>query len=459
MVVSVTDEPKLGTLAHAHATFRRWLGESYDLGALDVALATAATEQLGGDPPWLLIISGSGNAKTETVIALTGAGAHVTSTITSEGALLSATAKKERTTDATGGLLRKIGEHGLLVIKDFTSILSMSRDARASVLAALREIYDGKWERNVGTDGGKTLTWIGRIVVIGATTTAYDSAHAVIAAMGDRFALVRMDSSAGVTRLAAGRQALRNVDHEIQMRGELAASAGALLGTIDPTQAELSDEVQDRLLEVANLVTLARTAVERDYRGDVIDAHAPEMPTRFAKMLGQVVRGGLAIGMTVEEATRAAVRVAGDSTPPLRLAILADIAANPRSRTSESRKRLQKPHNTIDRELQALHILGLLVQDEAGGFSGSGGGWLYSLTPEVDPEVLSILVSRNGCLRALGTQEGGEGAVHGGTAKPGNQDQDAEVLTLFADVPPDCPRCRFDVASHGHAVTCGGDAA
>ena len=29
---------------------------------------------------------------------------------------------------------------------DFTSILSMSRDARAGVLAALREIYDGRWD-------------------------------------------------------------------------------------------------------------------------------------------------------------------------------------------------------------------------------------------------------------------------------------------------------------------------
>jgi hypothetical protein len=452
-------EPEVGTLAHCHWAFTKWLGRSYDLGALDVTLSVAACEDLGGDPPWLLVLSGPGNAKTETVGSLAGIGAHITSTITSEGALLSATAQKERGKDATGGLLRKIGASGLLVIKDFTTILSMSRDARASVLAALREIYDGKWERNVGADGGRTLTWIGRIVLIGAVTSAYDAAHAVIAAMGDRFAVIRMNSSESVGRLAAGRQALLNVDHEVEMRAELAASVGALLKKVDESRAVLDEESQDRLLEVANLVTWARTAVERDYQGNVIDAHAPEMPTRFAKMLGQVVRGGLALGMTLEAAMHGAIRVAGDSMPPLRLSVLADIAAHPNSRTSDARKRLQKPHNTIDRELQALHILGLLSQDEP----TVGGGWLWALTSEADPKVLSILVSRNGCLGALGTREEEtteDGGVRRGTAKPGNQDREtATVVQLFVDPPAVCPRCRFELDSNGHAVNCEGNAA
>ncbi len=446
--------PQPDRLSTAHIAFRRWLGPSYDLGALDVTLAVGACEQLGGDPPWLLIISGSGNAKTETAAALAGIGAHITSTITSEGALLSATAKKERGKDATGGLLRKIGDQGLLVIKDFTSILSMSRDARASVLAALREIYDGKWERNVGTDGGRTLTWNGRIVLVGAVTSAYDAAHAVISAMGDRFALVRMDSSDQVIRLAAGRQALLNVDHEVQMRAELAEAVGAVLGGVDPDLADLSDDDQLRLLDVANLVTLTRTAVERDYRGDVIDAHAPEMPTRFAKMLGQIVRGGRSIGMPRESAIRAAIRVAGDSMPPLRLAILANVAANPGSRTTDVRKRLQKPNTTVDRELQALHMLGLLVQAE----HPNDPGWLYSLSDLVDKSVLSILVTRNGCWGELGNGEvvpEEEVAVRPGSAKSGDQDPVVvHPVPLFPDPLPACRHCGFGPDSAGHAANC-----
>jgi hypothetical protein len=138
------------TLNQARAVFTRWLGKDYDLAGLDAALSIAACNRLDGDPPWLLIVSGSGNAKTETVTALTGAGALVTSTIDSPGALLSATSRQERANDATGALLRKIGDRGLLVIKDFTSILSMDRKKRSKVLARHRELAQGYWERNLG---------------------------------------------------------------------------------------------------------------------------------------------------------------------------------------------------------------------------------------------------------------------------------------------------------------------
>jgi hypothetical protein len=74
---------------------------------------------------------------------------------------------------------------------------------------------------------------------------------------------------------------------------------------ISPDMEDASDEETDLLLAAADLVTLARTGVEFDYQGDVIDAHAPEMPTRFAKQLVQVMRGACAIGLDRTEALRA----------------------------------------------------------------------------------------------------------------------------------------------------------
>jgi hypothetical protein len=161
--------PPACSLDAAHAVFKKWLGSEYDMAALDVTVATLASELLTGDPLWLLLIGGPGVSKTETVQAAEGTGAFVESTIASEGALLSATKKKSK--DATGGLLRKIGERGTLVLKDFTSILSADRNARTQILAAIREIYNGRWSRNVGLDGGLTLTWMGRLILIGAVTT------------------------------------------------------------------------------------------------------------------------------------------------------------------------------------------------------------------------------------------------------------------------------------------------
>jgi hypothetical protein len=373
------------TIDQAHATFRRWLGDGYDTDSLDAVLCTLAAECLGGDPLWLLVVSGSGNAKTETVQAATGAGAIVTSTITSEGALLSGSPKKDRSRDATGGLLRVVGNRGVLVIKDVTSILSMNRDLRTSVLAALREVYDGYWSRNLGVDGGRTLTWEGRIAVIGAVTTAWDRAHSVISSMGDRFVLLRTDSTEG--RIAAGRQAIGNTGDETKMRGDLSnAISGVLHGMNPRVDLALTDDETERLLAAADLVTLARTGVEFDYQGNVIDAHAPEMPTRFAKQLAQVIRGGVSLGMDRQRAMRLALRCARDSMPPLRLALVDDIAANPGSTVRESRRRIDKPRNTVDRQLQALHMLNVLTCDE----EQEDSRWRYRLADGIDPRALLV---------------------------------------------------------------------
>lgn len=375
------------TLAECRDTFRRWLGNEYDLDALDATLATAAAEKLTGDPLWLLLVSGSGNAKTETVQALNLAGAHVASTISSDGALLSGTPKAQRTKTATGGLLRAIGDRGLLVIKDVTSILSMNRDTRSAVLAAIREIHDGHWTRYLGTDGGRTLEWTGRIVIIGAVTTAWDRAHDVIASMGDRFLILRMDSTEG--RMEAGRQSRRNVGHEEQMRTELSTAVAGVLISANIAETEIDDNEAETLLAAANLVTQARTGVDYDYRGYVIDVHAPEMPTRFMKQLVQIVRGGVAIGMQRPYALRLAIRCARDSMPPLRLDILQDIAEHPASTPTEVRRRLDKPRATADRQLQSLHILGILQLDEAEREDGKTT-WRYSLADGIDPNTLSL---------------------------------------------------------------------
>jgi len=380
-----------------YAVFVRWLGKDYDLSVLDAVLCAAAVAQLEGDPAWLLVVSGSGAAKTETVAPLAAAGAHVTSTISSEGALLSGTSRKERSKDATGGLLRKIGDTGVLVIKDVTSVLSMNRDARGAVLAALREVYDGRWERNLGSDGGQSLTWTGRLVAIGAVTTAWDRAHEVIASMGDRFVLIRMDSTTG--RAASGRQAIANTGDETIMRAELGDAAAGVLAGVDTTvDLTLTTEESELILALADIVTLGRTGVEHDYRGDVIDAHAPEMPTRFAKQLTQLLRGGLALGMDREHLLRIVARCAADSMPPLRLAALVDLLDHPHSTTAAVRKSIDKPRATVDRTLQALHMLGLLACDEEEGSTGRTV-WRYSLGAEVD----SVALDRLRSARNVGT--------------------------------------------------------
>lgn len=112
----------------------------------------------------------------------------------------------------------------------------------------------------------------------GAVTSEWDEARSVISKMGDRFVLIRPDSTVG--RLAAGRQALANTGREQNMRAELGEAIAGVLSTVDASQPQdLLDHEVDLILNLANMVTHARTAVDFDYRGEVVEAHAPEMPT------------------------------------------------------------------------------------------------------------------------------------------------------------------------------------
>src|SRR5262245_13689406 len=161
--------------------------------------------------------------------------------------------RKQKAKGATGGLLRKLGDRGILVIKDVTSILSADRHTRGPVLAAIREIYDGRWERNVGSDGGQTLTWTGRLVIVGAVTTAWETACSVLADMGVRLVIIRAASSRG--RVKSSSKAIRNTGSETDMRKELAHTAGTLINHASKDEYVPTDTQVTQLIKAADIVT------------------------------------------------------------------------------------------------------------------------------------------------------------------------------------------------------------
>jgi hypothetical protein len=184
--------------------------------------------------------------------------------------------------------------------------------------------------------------------------------------------------------------------NKIKMRAELAQMVGALISNASKTEHQLSEDEIDKLIKAADIVTCARTGVERDYKGEVIDAHAPEMPTRFAKQLTQLIRGAVAIGVSKTEAMRLAIRCARDSIPPLRREILLDIAAHPESQPPEVHRRIGRPRNTVRRELEALYMLRLLQCDEEDEEQENGRirtTLHYSLGDNFDEETLKRMTA------------------------------------------------------------------
>lgn len=358
------------------ATFRRWL-HLPDPGALYVTLATVAANLGPGDPVWLLVIGPPGGGKTEVLHPLAGLEhVHPTATLT-EAALLSGTPKKERESGARGGLLREIGDFGLILCKDFGSVLNMHRDARAAVLAALREIYDGSWTRHVGTGGGRTLTWTGKVGLIAGCTPAIDSHHAVMGSMGERFVLYRLptidpDAQAGA--------ALAHVGREPEMRAELAAATKALLATVDPATVArpIDPDHRDRLVRLATLAVRCRSAVDRDsYSREIELIPEAEAPGRLALVLLRLLNGLAAIGVPDPTAWQLVTKAALDSMPAVRRTVLDAVRdADGPTATGTVAEAIGYPTTTTRRALEDLAAHGVLHATH----QGNGRPHLWALT-------------------------------------------------------------------------------
>lgn len=346
------------TLAEVEAVFRKWL-HLPDLGALYAMLGTIAANRLPGDPIWLLLVGPPGGGKTELLNTIsTLPDSYPAATIT-EAALLSGVPRKEHGEGAKGGLLREIGEFGIIVAKDFGSVLSMNRDARSILLAALREIYDGAWTRHVGADGGRQLHWAGKVGFVGGVTPTIDRHHAVMGAMGERFILYRLPEP-GPEQQAM--HALAHAGHEKQMRAELAAAAGSLVSTARPSEAPFSEEDADRLIDITLLIVRARSAVERDsYTRDIELIPQPEAPTRLVIVLRRLLEGLDAIGLDRDVAWQVVAKAALDSIPAIRLACLFTLqsANGDVLDTNRIAQLISYPASTTRRALEDLTAHGL----------------------------------------------------------------------------------------------------
>ena len=296
------------------AVFRKWLLLANETPVLAM-LGAVAANLLPGDPVWLGIVGPPSSAKTEILASLSKLPFVAQAATLSPAGLLSGTPQRQRHMTARGGLLNQIGAFGVLVLKDFGSILQMRPDNKAELLAALREIYDGKWTRVLGSDGGRVLTWSGKLGLLFAATNAIDSHHAIIGSMGDRWMLTRIDNTPG--------QFKRAIEHRgaltLQMRDELADAVAGLFAPQLPAPCEPTPDEIDQIGEIAGLAVRLRGAIERDrYSREVEMVLGAEGTGRLGLALERLLCGLDALG--IERATAFVVvkAVAFDSVPPIR---------------------------------------------------------------------------------------------------------------------------------------------
>jgi hypothetical protein len=125
---------------------------------IDVAAAVYVANLLGADPLWFMIIGPPSNTKTEILQCFAGHQQAVFLSTLTPNTLVSGFKTKD---GFNPSLLPKLKDK-LLVLKDFTSVLSMRQESRTEVIGQLREAYDGKYDKGYGN--GVTINWEGKFV-------------------------------------------------------------------------------------------------------------------------------------------------------------------------------------------------------------------------------------------------------------------------------------------------------
>ena len=291
--------------------------------------------------------------------------AHVT-----EASLLSGTAKDSFASDATGGLLKEVGDLGILVMKDFTSMFTMNRDERGKALSALRHCYDGMWVRPVGADGARKLVWKGKLGVLGGVTRAIDHEHETISKLGERFLFYRYPKIRKKDALRQAHKVANSRGREAVMRRELNEAVGVFFERIDftMTPAKLSKLGEDWLAELATLAACCRSYVARNsYNREIEDPGESEGPGRMMRALTQLWAGLLSIGVDQGRCRELLQKVALDCMPPSRRICFDYLAATGREATAgDIAKTCLYPQQTIRRALQDLQCHGVFERRKEG---------------------------------------------------------------------------------------------
>ena len=359
------------TLGDVEEAFSTWLLMP-DMGGLHFALAVLAGHRIGGDPLWGLMVAPPSGTKTEIIRALEAVPlVYPLSELTARTFASGLESGKRETS-----LLPRLSDH-ILTLKDFTTVLTMHREERQAVLAQLREIYDGRFDKCWGT--GKELHWRGRLGFIAGVTPIIDLHHAVHQVLGERFILYRMEQP---DRRHMAVRALRGRGHEEEMRHDLRDVVARFMDSLDfDNPPILPSSFEERLAALADFVSRARSGVVRDrFSRDVTLAPEPEAPARLAKQLAAlgVGRAMLRAATEVEPADYTFIyRVALDCLPQVRLQVVEVLELIPPEdylTTSQVAAHITYPTTTARRTLEDLAALGIVTIRKAEA-RGAADNW------------------------------------------------------------------------------------
>jgi len=327
-----------------------------DLQAARGLYAALAAHGLSGQPVWPMLVAPPGSMKTDLLAALDGLPlVHLIDRVT-PNTFLSGQVKdsKRPATGNSSSLLHRIGPNGVIAYPDFSTVLSMNRAHRGSVLADMRRIYDGHLRNEYGTDDDRRVhEWRGRITFAVAATDDVDRHYSVFQTLGERFVMIRWHRPGGVEA------ALKAMNQNCEERArDLKAAVHALMSSLANESPELPPISQEKVAALAEFAVKGRTHVHRNgFNKEIEYVPEPEAATRLAQQLAQLAKGAALVtarDMVDEEDHLLVRRVAFDCIPAARRKLLDALIRGEKPENSGL------PSSTLTyakQELQALELL------------------------------------------------------------------------------------------------------
>ena len=338
---------------------------------IKVLVGTVIANRLQGDPVWLLMVAAPGGAKTELIRGLNGVPEIYSLSDLTPQTLLSGYKDNKK-----ASLLLRIPSGTILSLKDFTTVLSMHREARQAVLSQLREIYDGYVHKEFGT--GESKRWEGKMGMIAGVTSIIDKYSSVTQTLGERFIMYRPKQP---NQIKVALRAMSNSGGEKVMREEIQqAFSGFFAGIELPEQIPQVDEsVKERIAHLASFCVAARSSVMRDGHATREIDFVPEveLPTRLSKVFIMLLKAFSLIDDDPEENYQLIYRIGMDTLPLQRkIALEALISAPGVSTVAKVAQTIGYPQNSTRRILEDLQAHGLVARFVGG--NGRMDGWSLS---------------------------------------------------------------------------------
>ncbi len=271
-----------------------------DIGDPDyikLCYATIIGNQMPGRKPiWIMLVAPPSSGKTTALNAFDGlklvnssSGEKFEPTVNISDLTENSFASGMNRGDKQTSLLHKIPRGGVLVFKDFTSILSKQEQTRRVIMGQLREIYDGAYVKRTGN--GEDVLWKGKAGAIAGVTESVFQHLESMSAMGDRFIMyqVKQPDRKKVLLFKLDQEQLGFTESTVmpELKMMSAEYLQRAFDTIGDVNIVLPKQHQTEIIDVADFCTMVRSGpITHAFTGKILFVPQPEMPSRmFDQML------------------------------------------------------------------------------------------------------------------------------------------------------------------------------